>query len=265
MPVLTWASALLGLAVGSFLGVVVDRVPRGQSLLRPRSKCSMCGHPIRLRYNVPVLGWMVLRGRCSDCRTRFSVKYPVLELLTGVLFVAVTLWAAHNKQLAALPAYLFFFALGLALALIDIEVARLPDRLVLPAYPLLAALLTTAAVLQGDMHALLRAGIGAAALVGVYYLIIVSYPAGMGFGDVKLAGLVGAALGYVSYAALFVGAFAAFAVAAAGGVAAIAMGRAGRRSSIPFGPFMVGGALIALFLTGPIVAAYTGLLGSARL
>jgi leader peptidase (prepilin peptidase) / N-methyltransferase len=260
MPVLVAASALLGLAVGSFLGVVVDRVPARQSLVRPGSRCAACEHPIRHRHNVPVLGWAVLRGRCPDCSTRFSIRYPILELATGGLFGCLAVRAAGSGELAALPAYLFFAALGVALALIDVDVRRLPDALVLPAYPVLAALLAGAALVQHDLAALLRAGVGAAALFGVFFVIRRSYPGGMGFGDVKLAGLIGAALGYLSYPAVFIGAFAAFAIAAMTGLAAIAVGRAGRRSAIPFGPFLVAGALLAVFATGPLVSGYTRLI-----
>src|SRR6478609_8832803 len=109
---------LLGLTVGSFLNVVIHRVPAHESLIRPPSHCPACGHLIRNRHNIPVLGWLLLRGRCADCRVRISVRYPLVEAMTAVLFVAVTLRLADLHQLAALPAVLYFTAIGISLSVI---------------------------------------------------------------------------------------------------------------------------------------------------
>ena len=179
MPLLLIATGLLGLAVGSFLNVVVHRVPRSISLSRPGSQCPACGHPIRRRHNVPLLGWLVLRGRCADCSTRISARYPAVELVTALLFVAVTARLAQLDLLAAVPAFLWFVAMGIALALIDLEVRRLPDSITLPAYPVLAALLVVAALVDGQPDALLRAGLGALASFALYYLLAAARPGGM--------------------------------------------------------------------------------------
>jgi leader peptidase (prepilin peptidase)/N-methyltransferase len=249
--------ALLGLAIGSFLNVVIHRVPIPASLSRPPSRCPECEHPIRRRHNVPVLGWLVLRGRCADCHTPISPRYPAVELATAALFVAVTVRLLQLDLLAALPAFLWFVAAGIALAMIDLDVGRLPNLIVLPAYPILAALLTAAALVSHDSQALVRMAIGAAASYSLHYLTALAFPGGMGFGDVKLAGLVGGMLAFVSYPVLLVGVGAAFLLGATTGLVAIATGRASRRTAVPFGPFMVAGAFLAIFLGGFISTAYT--------
>jgi leader peptidase (prepilin peptidase) / N-methyltransferase len=255
--VLVAVAFVCGLVVGSFLNVVIHRVPRGESLLRPGSRCPACGAPVRARHNVPVLGWLMLRGRCADCRARIGPRYPVVELATGLLFAAVAYRIADLGLVAAVPAYLYFTAVGVALTVIDLDVRRLPNAIVLPSYPVLALLLTIAAAWHGDWWGLARAGIGAAALFGFFFAVAFAYPAGMGFGDVKLAGLVGGVLAYLSWAALAVGAFAGFLLGALVGVGLMLAGRGGRKSAVPFGPFMVAGALLALFVADPLATLYT--------
>jgi leader peptidase (prepilin peptidase)/N-methyltransferase len=254
------AIAVVGLAVGSFLNVVIHRVPMQQSLSRPPSHCPSCGHPVRKRHNVPVLGWVLLRGRCADCRHPIGVRYPLVELATAGLFVAVAVRLARLDLLAALPAYLFFAAAGICLTAIDLDVRRLPNAIVLPAYPILATLLTGAALVEHDPAALLRAGIGAAGLFGFYFGLAFLYPAGMGFGDVKLAGLIGGVLGFLSYSALLIGAFAAFFIGSAVGLLVIASRRGTGKTAIPFGPFMITAALLAFFAGGPLTELYSRLI-----
>jgi leader peptidase (prepilin peptidase)/N-methyltransferase len=250
-----------GVVVGSFLNVVAYRVPRSESLLRPGSHCPSCRAPIRARHNVPVLGWLVLRGRCADCGTRISVRYPVLELGTGVAFVAVTARLAQLHLVSAVPAFLWFTAVGIALAAIDLDVRRLPNSIVLPSYPVLAVASAGSAWWQHDWWSLARAGIGAAALLAFFFAIVFIYPAGMGLGDVKLSGLIGAILGYLSWTALVVGAFLGFFLGAVVGVAVLASGRGNRKTPIPFGPFMIAGALLAVFLAGPVARLPLSMLG----
>ena len=252
MVLLLLLSGLLGLAIGSFLNVVIHRVPVAASVVSPPSHCPRCETPIRARHNVPVVGWLVLRGRCADCALPIPVRYPLVELLTAVLFVLVTERAVQLDLLAALPALLFFTGLGVALSAIDLDVRRLPDVLVLPAYPVLGALLAVASAVTGDWSALLRAGLGAVALFGFFFLLAFVYPSGMGFGDVKLAGVIGLLLGYRSWGAVVVGAFAGFFLGAVMGVAVIAVGAGGRKTALPFGPFMVLGALAALWIAEPV-------------
>lgn len=263
MVVLVAAVTLLGLAVGSFLNVVVHRVPAGLSLVSPASRCPRCEHPIRARHNVPVLGWVALRGRCADCRAPISARYPLVELGTAVLFVLVTVQLVHLGRPAAVPAYLYLAAVGIALALIDGTSQRLPDRIVLPSYPVLLLLLTGASTVSGDWSSLGRALVGGAASLVCYGVLWFVYPQGMGFGDVKLSGLLGIALGYLSWSALAVGTFAAFVVGGVVGAALLAATRRGRRTAIAFGPFMVAGVWVAFLAGHPITQAYLGLARTA--
>ena len=181
----------------------------------------------------------------------------MVELLTAVLFVAVTMRIADLEQLAALPAMLYFTAMGISLAVIDLDVGRLPNAIVYPSYPVLALLLTLAALVQHDPSALLRAGVGGVTLFLAYFMLARLYPSGMGFGDVKLAGIVGGVLGFVSYQVLLVGAFGAFGLGCVVGVGTIIRGRAGVGSSLAFGPYMIAGALLSLFVGSAAVEFYS--------
>ena len=253
MVLLLLLSGLLGLAIGSFLNVVIHRVPVGASVVSPPSHCPRCETPIRMRHNVPVVGWLSLRGRCADCDLSIPVRYPLVELLTAVLFVLVTWRALQLGQLALLPALLFFTGLGVALSAIDLDVRRLPNALVLPAYPVLGRAPRGSRGRAGRLAALVRALLGAAALFGFFFLLAFVYPSGMGFGDVKLAGVIGLLLGYLSWGAVVAGAFAGFFLGAVVGVAVLAVGAGGRKTALPFGPFMVLGALAALWISEPVV------------
>lgn len=244
---------LLGLAVGSFLNVVIWRVPRGESVVRPASHCPGCGHAVRSRDNVPVVSWLLLRGRCRDCGEPISIRYPLVELLTA--FVWVTLAASIGFE-PELPAYLFLGAIGVALALIDIDVKRLPNVIVLPSYVVAAVLLTFAALVGDSWPALLRAGFGGVALYAFYFVLVLVYPAGMGFGDVKLAGVLGIYLGWLGWGEVVVGAFLGFLLGGVVGLLLIVAGRAGRKSSIPFGPYMLLGAWLAIVWGGALADLY---------
>ena len=239
-------AGVLGLVIGSFLNVVAHRVPRGESVVSPPSACPRCGTPIRNRHNVPVLGWLVLRGRCFDCHEPISVRYPLVEAATGALF-ALAGWRFADRPML-LAAYLLFAAIAVALALIDLDVRRLPNAIVLPAYPILAVLLGVAA----DGDALMRAVAGALLLFGFFFTVALAAPGAMGFGDVKLAGVVGGMSAYLSWGAFLTAAFGGFVLGAVAAAALMAGGRAGRRSAVPFGPFM-------------LVAAWASILGASGL
>ncbi len=249
---------VLGLVVGSFLNVVIWRVPRGESVVRPPSHCPRCNRPISPRDNVPVLSWLILRGRCRHCGEPISARYPLVELATGVLFVA---FAFRFGPHAELPAYLYFGAVGIALAMIDFDCKRLPDALTLPSYPVGIGLLALAAGFGDDWDAFIRALLAMAVLFVFYGLLWFVYPSGMGFGDVKLSGVVGLYLGWVGWGALMVGAFGGFLVGGLVGIGVILFAGGGRKSRIPFGPFMLIGALIGIFAGQPLADGYRSLLG----
>jgi leader peptidase (prepilin peptidase)/N-methyltransferase len=249
--------ALLGLAVGSFLNVVIWRVPRDESVVRPPSACPRCGHAIRARDNVPVVSWLLLRGRCRDCDAPISARYPLVEAATAVLFVGAALVAGVTWTL---PALLYLAAISVALTLIDVDVKRLPDAIVLPSYPVVAALLALASWGVGDWGAFVRALLGGAALFVLYLVLALIYPGGMGLGDVKLAGVLGLYLAWFGWATLVVGAFAAFLVGGVFGVVLLAAGRAGRKTGIPFGPWMLVGAALGILVGEDVAAWYVGML-----
>ncbi len=243
----------LGLMIGSFLNVVIWRVPRGESVIRPASHCPGCDRPIRNRDNIPVVSWLLLRGRCRDCGEPIAVRYPLVELSTAAVF-AVLAWRLGLA--VELPAFLYLGAVGVALAMIDIDVKRLPDALVLPSYLVAGILLAVAALADDRWDDLLRAAIGMVALYCFYFVLAWVYPAGMGFGDVKLAGVLGLCLGWLGWGELVVGAFLGFLFGGVLGLLLMAFGRAGRKSKLPFGPYMLAGAFASILWGGALADLY---------
>lgn len=249
---------VLGLFVGSFLNVVIHRVPLGESVVTPRSHCPGCGTPIRARDNVPVVSWLLLRGRCRHCAAPISVRYPLVELLTAAAFALVG-WRFADQPFY-LPAYLWFAGMGVALSAIDIDTKRLPNAITLPSYVVAGVLLVMPAIAYSDWSAYLRAWLAAAALFAFYFVLALVYPAGMGFGDVKLSGVLGLYLGYLGWGVFVVGGFLGFLLGGVLGLLLMGVGRAGRKSKIPFGPFMVLGAFLAVFVGQPVADWYLGTL-----
>ena len=254
-PLLLCIAGLLGLVVGSFLNVVIHRVPRDESLVRPGSHCPHCGHAVRNRHNLPVLGWLLLRGRCADCAAPISARYPLVEAGTAALFVAV---AGKFGWSWELPAYLYLAAVAIALAAIDIDLMRLPDKIIFPSYAVAPILLLPAVLAEHGWAAAAR-GLAAAALLYAGYWILAVLPKGMGGGDVKLAPLLGFYLGWLGWSSVAVGALAGFLLGAVAGVALMAARAATRKSRIPFGPYMLAGAFLAVFAAAPIASWYSGL------
>ena len=250
------ALALLGLAIGSFLNVVIYRLPRQESVVSPGSRCPSCEAPIRGLHNVPVVGWLLLRGRCANCRTRISARYPLVELGTAGLFAAIT---EHFGISVLLPAYLYLAAVGVALAMIEFDVRRVPDTLVLPSYVISVLLLMPAGAAQTDWWRAERALLGMAALLVLYFALCIAYPNGLTMGDVKLAGLVGLYLGWLGWGALLIGAFGGFLIAGVSG-SAIEASRHARGPAVPLAPCLVSSAVLAVFVTAPLTHWYTSLL-----
>lgn len=254
---LTLLTGVLGLTVGSFLNVVVHRVPRAQSVMRPPSHCPACDAPVRAWQNVPVASWLALRGRCASCRTPISVRYPLVEIGTAALFVAIT---ARFGFTWALPAYLYLGAISVALALIDLDVQRLPDAIVLPSYLVAGVLLLGPAAIVGQWEGAFRALAAMSVLYVGYWLLAFAYPAGMGFGDVKLAGLLGLYLGWLGWSSVWIGTFAGFVLGGLVGVGLLLTRRATGKTPIPFGPAMLIGGFLAVFAGAPIATWYVSLL-----
>lgn len=249
---------VLGLVIGSFLNVVIWRVPRGESVVRPPSHCPRCDTEISPRDNVPVLSWLLLRGRCRHCGEPISARYPAVELLTGAVFAGLAVRFGYDE---ALPAFLYLGAVCVALALIDLDTRRLPNALTLPSYVVGIVLLGGAALLQGEPRLLLRALGGMAAMYGFYLLLVLINDKGMGFGDVKLAGVLGLHLGWLGWPQVGVGTFMGFLVGGLYGIAAMLIGKATRKTKVPYGPFMVVGAFVSIWAGGAIWDAYAGISG----
>jgi leader peptidase (prepilin peptidase) / N-methyltransferase len=255
-------AAALGLIVGSYLNVVIYRLPRGISTVLPRSRCPECGAAIRPFDNLPVLSFLLLGGRCRACRERISWRYPLVEAATAALFVACFL--RFGTSLEALAAALFG-SLMLALAIIDLDHMMLPDRLTYPGIALgilLQPLLPWARLWDGPWGALAGGALGA--LVGGGVLIAVwlawyfiRHEEGLGLGDVKMLAAIGAFLGWQgALVALF---FAALSGAAVG-LVLMASGSLHAKSKLPFGTFLAIGGMVALFAGEPLVRAYARLL-----
>ena len=183
-----------------------------------------------------------------------------MELLTAVLFGVMAARLA-NEQAWSIPAYLYFAAIGVALAAIDLDVKRLPDVLTLPSYPVMGVLLLIPTIAYGEWSAYAQAWLFGLALFAFYFLLMMLKPGAMGFGDVKFSGVVGLALGWFGWRVLLVGGFMGFLIGGIVGIALMVAGRAGRKSKVPFGPFMIAGAFVGV-LWGPQIADwYGGLLG----
>jgi leader peptidase (prepilin peptidase)/N-methyltransferase len=232
-------AGIVGAVVGSFLNVVIHRLPRGESLVHPRSRCPSCGTQIAEYDNVPIVSWLVLRGRCRHCGAPISPRYPLVELLTALTFAAVVLVRGFDNDLILeLP----FVAALIALAGIDFDHKLLPNKIVYPlaAYGLIATLLVD----RDDLVENLVSGAGAFAFLLV---AVIAYPRGMGMGDVKLAGAMGLYLGAAVIPAMLV----AFLSGSIAGLVILAReGAAARKKAIPFGVFLAIGGIVGV-LVGP--------------
>jgi leader peptidase (prepilin peptidase)/N-methyltransferase len=252
----------LGLIVGSFLNVVIYRVPRDLSIVRPGSACPGCGTPISPRDNIPVVSWLILRGRCRTCGEPISGRYPLVEGLNAVLWLALGWWAWRPEGIdPLLPWLLVLGSAGLALFFIDIDHHRLPDAIVLPLYPLGVAGLVFAGLVSARWP-LGEVAIGVGAwLVVIGGIWLLTGGRAMGFGDVKLAPVLAATLGWVGVSSALVGLLAAFVLGGGVGLVLMLSGRARRGTHMAFGPFLLLGALVGLIWGEPIGAAYLDLIG----
>jgi leader peptidase (prepilin peptidase)/N-methyltransferase len=247
MPVALLPAAAFGLIIGSFLNVVAYRLPRGESLATPGSHCPSCDAPVRPYDNIPLLSWLLLRGRCRDCKEPIGSRYPIVEALTAALFAAVAVVHAHDTAMLVLGLVLVAFLVPIAL--IDAELRIIPNKLTLPA-AVLAVVLGTALDPGGEVERLI-AGFAAG---GVLALPSLLHPKGMGMGDAKLVAVLGLFLGRAILPAFFI----AFALGAIIGVAImIRKGmHAGRKTAVPFGPFLAIGGVVGILAGNELVQMY---------
>jgi leader peptidase (prepilin peptidase)/N-methyltransferase len=251
-----------GLILGSFDNVLIHRVPSGMSIVRPGSACPSCGTPIAARDNIPVLSWILLRARCRACGKPISARYPLVELGTGITWLVLGWWAWQPDGIdPLLPLLLALGTAGVALSMIDLDHKRLPDAIVIPLYPITLAGLVLAGLVSGEWP-------WSGALIGLaVWLVLIgglwlfSGGRAMGFGDVKLAPVLGATLGWVGVGSAVVGLFTAFVLGAVVGLVLMLRHRAGRGSQVPFGPFLLAGALMGLLVGEAVSSAYLGTLG----
>lgn len=240
MFLISIAIGLLGLIIGSFLNVVIYRVPRGESIVSPGSHCPACGHSLKPWELIPILSFLVQNGRCRECQAPISWRYPAVELLTGCLFF---LTSYLGWSTAIYPAQLFlnliFVAVLIALSFIDIDTFRLPDLLTLP---LLALGIIGSLLISGNPTGW-ESVLSAMGAGGLFLMIALVYPQGMGLGDVKLVAALGAFLGFPAiFFSIFVGSL----IGALSGVFLLVTGKKSFQQQIPFGPYLATGAIISL-------------------
>jgi len=247
-PLLAAICALLGAVVGSFLNVVIWRLPRGESVVAPPSHCPACGNRIHWYDNVPVLGWVLLMGRCRACKAPISPEYPLVEAANAALY-GVLVW--RFGPVPELPVYMLLVSALLALTMIDLHHKILPDRITLPGIAVgLAAAATLLPV--GIVPALAGAALGG----GLFFGIAVVSRGGMGGGDIKLMAMIGAFLGW--QAVLLTTLLASVVGGVVGVVLMLAFGK-GRKYAVPFGPFLAAGALVCLLWGDRVISWYLGL------
>jgi leader peptidase (prepilin peptidase) / N-methyltransferase len=246
MAVAIALAAISGLIVGSFLNVVAYRLPRGESLVHPRSRCPSCGTQLRAVDNIPVVSWLALRGRCHHCGAPVSVRYPLVELATGALYAAVV---ATQDDGARIVLGLLLVTALVPITLIDLDHRIIPNRITGP-----AAIVGLVAIAVLDTDFLLEALISAIAGGGFFFIAAVLYPRGMGMGDVKLAGVLGLYLGRAVAPAILIALVAGVIL----GAAIIARKGAveGRKTAVPFGPFLALGGILAYFVGNELADAY---------
>jgi len=246
--------AALGLAFGSFLTVLVYRLPRKESIVAPRSRCPSCGNQIGARDNVPVMSWLVLRGRCRHCDAHISAEYPLVEALTGALFVGA---AVIHRDVAVAGVLAAFMAVMVAAAMIDARHRIIPNSLNVPSLMLFGAAVLAMWAFGGRVDPL-RALLGMLAYGGGLLLVAIISPKGMGMGDVKLGAVIGLVLGALGWEYVEIAMLAAVLAGGVGAVAVLAMGGS-RKATMPFGPYLAAGGVLSALAGAPLAAWYAGL------
>ena len=243
-------TAILGLLIGSFLTVVADRVPRGKSIVTPGSACGNCGLELGPLDLVPVISWVVLRGRCRRCRSAIGIEPLIIEITNCTLFVACAIKFHLSWELAA---YCALSGGLVALSWIDLRIKKLPRSIIYVTALIGVPLLCIAALVRHEPRRIWMMMLGAAIALSVMALIYVASRGGMGDGDVRLSPLLGAYLGWLNPGFVGVGLFLGFLFGAIVGVAVMAVGRGGRKTAVPFGPFLALGTMVAVFTGQPLI------------
>ncbi len=265
-------TGVFGVLIGSFLNVVVHRVPVGASVVAPASRCPDCGTSISPIDNVPVASWLLLRGRCRHCRAPISVVYPLVELGTGLVFAGVAIVVlpaildatSAGEVVASVSralSLLWLAGASIALSVIDLQTHRLPNAIVYPTIVVAAVAAALVAIGEADLEVFARALASGGILFGVYLLLGLLWAGGMGLGDIKLAAALGIYLGTIGWGALMVGAFAAFVLGGIVSVILVAFRVVKRSSGIPFGPWMLAGAWVGILAGESIFTAYVLFVG----
>lgn len=247
--VVMWC-AVAGLLIGSFLTVVVERVPKGESIVAPGSRCGACGLRLGPLDLVPVFSWLVLRGKCRRCRTSIGTEPLILELVTASLFVVIAL---KFEQSWATPAFCVLSAGLVALSWIDLHTKRLPREITYVTMVIGMPLLVIDALVTDEPRRIATMLGGAAIALAFMALVYVGSRGGLGDGDVRLSPLLGAYLGWLGLGYVPVGLFLGFLFGSIVGVAAMALGKAGRKTAVPFGPFLAAGTLVAVFVGRSVI------------
>lgn len=249
------AAGILGLVFGSFASMLAYRVPRGLPMGgRERSRCTTCEAQLTARENIPLVSYLAQGGRCRHCGARIPLRYPLIEAVTGVLF-ALAAWKFGLSGEAVV--FAGFFWVLVVLTAIDLEHLLLPNRVVYPSLIAGWAALGLLALATGEVARLADAAFGALIFGGFFTVVAFVYPAGMGGGDVKLAFVLGTFLGWLGVpGVVLVGMFLSFVLGAVGGIVTAAATGGGRKTAVPFGPFLALGAVLAVFLGAPIAETY---------
>lgn len=241
-------AALFGLTVGSFMNVVICRLPEGLSVVHPPSRCPKCEHRIRWYENIPILSWLALRGKCGGCKAPISVEYPIVEAANGLLWAAIAWRFGMSPEL---PVYLLLASSLLTMSVIDLHHQILPDRITLPG--IVVGLVASATLLpSGFLPSLVGVLVGG----GLFFAIAVLSKGGMGGGDIKLIAMIGAFLGWQ---AVLLTTFLAAVVGGLVGAAMLAFFDKDRKHAVPFGPFLSMAAVVCMFWGSHIIDWYLGL------
>ncbi|MFN2518648.1 MAG: A24 family peptidase [Jatrophihabitantaceae bacterium] len=252
-------AALSGVVVGTAINFIVFRLPQHDSVMNASLRCDSCLRRIRPRFNVPLLGWLA-KHHCRACGHGISRRYLAMEAGTGVLFAAVTL---RFGATAELPAYLFLAAVGVGVAAIDVQNRQISDTVLLPAYIVSLLLLVPAGAAQLELWPALRATCGMLALSAIYLALVVAYPTGLSSSDVKLAGLLGLYLGWLSWGAVLIGAMGGLLIGGIGASALVASSGRHRLTVTAYGSCMVAATGFAVFAAVPLATWYGSLLAAS--